>query len=54
MPRSTATRSSAAEHSIVELEDIELLRKFAVLSARKVKLGSAAESFVRFLRKTMT
>lgn len=29
MPRSTATRSSAAEHSIVELEDIELLRKFA-------------------------
>ena len=54
MPRSMASRSSAAGHSIVELEGIVLLRKFAVLSARKVKLGTAAESFIRFLRKAMT
>ncbi len=54
LPRLMAKRTRARGHVIVELEDLRLVRQFAVVHSSKAPLGTAAESFARFLRQAMS
>ena len=53
LTRSMAKRSQLKGHSIVEIEGIHLVRNFSVLRSRRTELGTAADSFVLFLRQAM-
>lgn len=54
LTRSMALRSQQTGHSIVQIEGLQLIREFSVLRSRKTELGTAPESFIRFLRKAMS
>lgn len=51
LTRSVARRSQKDGHSIVEIDGMTLVREFGVVRARKHELGTAAQSFIRFLKK---
>lgn len=50
LPRSMGRRSEASGHVLIEIEDIKLERRFAILRSRKTELGTAADSFSKFLK----
>ncbi len=52
LTREIAEQRRHAQHAIVEISDLKLSRDIAVVRARKATLGTAAESFVRFLRQS--
>lgn len=52
--KSMARRSKEAGHVIVEVDGLNFVRSFAIVRARKAQLGTAAESFSRFLRDAMS
>jgi len=50
LPRSIARRRDAS-YAVIEIEGPDLARTLSVVRARKAKLGTAATSFIRFLRQ---
>ena len=53
LARRIAEQHRHARHAIVELSDVKLSRDIAVVRATKAQLGTAAESFIRFVRQAM-
>jgi DNA-binding transcriptional LysR family regulator len=52
LPRSIAAGHGPAQ-AMIEIDGLSLFRTFHLVRARKAKLGTAAQSFVRFLREAM-
>ena len=50
LPRSMARLDRQTGHVTVEIEDLKLVRRFFIVTSAKRELGTAAESFVRFLK----
>lgn len=53
LPMSIARRSRNSAHAIIEIEDLELIRHYAVLRSSRSEPGTATVSFIEFLRKAM-
>jgi LysR family carnitine catabolism transcriptional activator len=52
LPRSIA-RARGSAHTVIEIRGISLERTFSIVRAGKAELGTAAQSFIRFLRQAM-
>jgi DNA-binding transcriptional LysR family regulator len=52
LPRSIA-RGRGTSHAVIEIAGSKLVRTFSLVRARKAKPGTAAQSFIRFLRQAM-
>ena len=52
LPRSIAREQKSA-HARIEVVGPKLVRSYSIVRARKAKLGTAATSFIRFLRQAM-
>jgi LysR family carnitine catabolism transcriptional activator len=52
LPRSIAL-GRRTSHAVIEIAGSKLVRTFSLVRARKVKPGTAAQSFIRFLRQAM-
>ena len=51
LPRSMAMRAEVATHALLEIEGIDLSRRFGILTARGTALNAAEQSFCRYLRQ---
>ena len=54
LTRSMGKRTRGRGHVMIEIDDLKLVRQFALVRSSKVRLGTAAESFGRFLRQAMS
>ena len=52
VPRSIATRKDLAKHALVEIEGVDLSRRFGIVMAKRAKLNTAGLSFCRHLKQT--
>lgn len=53
LPMSMARRSRNSTHAIIEIEDLELIRHYAVVRSSRSEPGTATVSCIEFLRKAM-
>ena len=53
LPSTMARRKQLEHHACLTIEDLKLFRTYAVVRASKAQLGTAAESFVRFVKQAM-
>ena len=51
IPRSVVTRGLRFQHSMIEIDGIDLSRRFGIVVARRTKLNAAGLSFCRHLRQ---
>jgi LysR family carnitine catabolism transcriptional activator len=51
LPRSVSQRGSVAKHAHIEIEGVDMTRRFGVVTARTAQLSPAAQSFIRFVRQ---
>lgn len=51
LPRSIAVRGIVARHALLEIEEVDLTRRFGIVMARRTKLNAAGQSFSRYLRQ---
>lgn len=52
LPRSVSLRGSVAKHAHIEIEGVDMTRRFGVVTARTAQLSPATQSFIRFVRQT--
>lgn len=51
LPRSVSQRGSVAKHAHIEIEGVDMTRRFGVMTARTAQLSPATQSFIRFIRQ---
>lgn len=53
LTRTMGKRMRTRGHVVVEIADLKLVRNFALVRSSKTQIGTAAESFARFVRQAM-
>jgi LysR family carnitine catabolism transcriptional activator len=51
LPRSVSNRGSVAKHAHIEIEGVDMTRRFGVVTAHAAQLSPATQSFIRFVRQ---
>ncbi len=51
IPRSMATHAEVAKHALLEIEGVDLSRRFGILLAKRAVLNTVEQSFYRYLRQ---
>lgn len=54
LPRSVGRRNEGQRHVIVEIEGLALQRKYGIALPQKARQSTAAQSFCKFLKQTMS
>lgn len=54
LPRSMTRRSQKKGQAVLELDGLRLVRNYSIVRSRKAKLGTAAESFARFVKQAIS